>query len=409
MTWRCATRMTIACKSALQTVKLVCAAVAVTQISVCCLLFPWPVSWPRMCGAVWLGYPIWSCLRNAFNVFYTMQMCRWISAETLWFACRRRDSWVLSTRGSNRTTLNDWRPTLPSHTYFFLPFLPELKVSRCHNSLLPLLLGNGCVVKTAYETYRSLVACREAESPNRRGLHRFCDCFWVSWGALYFWLQALQGAQLSRLWRMDGPMCNPDQFWPNQTTTLGSVLVSLCRQPTPVFCSIWAPLIRPQTKPQEWWSWPARWGLPCGLFSSPPAPECWAHQPCALASLLAQSMGTFWTWPLSTWASCCLCSFSTLHCPACLSITDLTLSHLIIPQTFWSDREAQYHVVSVSPPRVAHPQIFEISYPKIPHWLSHAGSKSLVIFFFFFVWKHDTMLLNEVTCWTQTSYLPFCA
>lgn len=52
---------------------------------VCCPLIPRPVLWPWICGAVWLRYPVPSCSRNAFNVFHTMKMCRWVSAEMLRF------------------------------------------------------------------------------------------------------------------------------------------------------------------------------------------------------------------------------------------------------------------------------------------------------------------------------------
>lgn len=95
---------------------------------VCCLLILRPVLWPWICGAVWLRYPVPSCSRNAFNVFYTMKMCRWVSAEMLWFVCRRGDSWVLSTSGSNGTALKDLRPC---QTYFF-HFLSRLNVSCFH-------------------------------------------------------------------------------------------------------------------------------------------------------------------------------------------------------------------------------------------------------------------------------------
>lgn len=52
---------------------------------------------------------------------------------------------------------------------------------------------------------------------------------------------------------------------------------------------------------------------------------------------------------------------SPLHCPAFLSVKDLTLSHLIILQTSQSYREAGEHVVSISPPRITHLQISQDS------------------------------------------------
>lgn len=85
---------------------------------VCCPLIPRPVLWPWICGAVWLRYPVPSCSRNAFNVFYAMKMCRWVSAEMLWFVCRRGDSWVFSTSGSNGTALKDL--SLPVKHIFFI-------------------------------------------------------------------------------------------------------------------------------------------------------------------------------------------------------------------------------------------------------------------------------------------------
>lgn len=155
--------------------------------------------------------PVPSCSRNAFSVFYTMKMCRWVSAEMLRFVCRRGDSWVLSTSGSNGTALKDLRPC---QTYIFFFFFFVSAQSLLHFTLFrsrdcwePVTPSRPTACKTY--PWSSHQHSSRASRPER--FTKITRLVLSERGAPYFGLQALEGARLSRLCWMDGPMCYPDQ------------------------------------------------------------------------------------------------------------------------------------------------------------------------------------------------------